>query len=317
MKARNYVFTINNYTKKMLSDLEKVSKKLEKHNYIIYGLEKGQKGTKHIQGYIQLKDAQGFKFLQNYFNLKKRNKFVKFHIENAKGSYKQNINYCKKGLQSKKEWEEKKTKGKNYGKNAIVFEFGEVKKQGQRNDLSEIKEFLKEKPNDIFYLVNNTITNNQQLRFAQNIQQYFFKHRDVKTPPKVFWLYGKSGIGKTKLVYDSFGSDDVCSVSSYDWLGTGYKQQKCFLLDDFRKSDIKFNTLLKITDRYPFTLFYKGGSIPLNSEYIIITSSRSIQDIYSDTFGYEQDEELYQLLRRVKQINLEKVKVKDLKKIKL
>lgn len=293
MKARNYVFTVNNYTKKMLNDFHHVAKSLKKHKYISYGLEIAPTtGTKHIQAYIQLNDSQGYTFLHNYFNLKKRNKLVKFHIEVAKGTAKQNKDYN--------------------SKDGEYFEFGEPKKQGKRSDLLLLKKEISKNPKHLNKIVRkDDVTNNQQLKFLQNIQQYYFEHRNPKDPPIVLWIYGKSGIGKTKLIYDTF--DDVCAVSSYSWIGTGYQQNECLLFDDFRKSDISFNELLKITDRYPFTVFYKGGQIPLNSKYIIFTSPRSIQQTYGHTYGFEDDEALEQLTRRVKQIDLNNTTIKNLK----
>jgi hypothetical protein len=294
MKSRNYVFTVNNYTQKMLKQFEKVAKSCEKHNYICYGLEVGdKKKTKHIQAYIQLADSQRFTFLHKYFNLQKKGKLDKFHIEPAKGSLDDNKKYTSKSG----DW----------------YEFGEPKKQGARNDLSRLKKAVAESPRSIVKIIKEDVENNQQLRFIQNLQPFYLEHRTPDLPPKVYWIYGKSGIGKTKLVFDSF--DEVCSVSNYDWIGTGYLQQQCLLFDDFRKGDIPFHILLKITDRYPFTLFYKGGSIPLNSEYIIFTSPRSITDTFGHTYGFEDDEELVQLLRRVKEINLDSFHVKDLKKL--
>lgn len=288
MRSRNYVFTINNYTKKILKEFEKKAQSLEKHQYICYGLETGEKKTKHIQAYIQLIEPLSYKQVQKYFNIQKKGKLDLFHLEPAKGTLEQNKKYTSKDG----DW----------------VEYGEPKKQGSRTDLSELKNSIRENPKDIFNLVDNDVQNNQQLRFIQNLQGYYFKKRDIDNPPKVYWIFGKSGIGKTKIAYDSF--EDICSVSNYDWIGTDYNQQECLLFDDFRKSEMKFNYLLKICDRYPLTLFYKGGQIPLNSPYIVFTSPKSIKD----TFG-DHDEDLYQLERRIIQIDLNNFKVNDLKEV--
>lgn len=277
VKSRNYIFTINNYNKTILNRFIKVSKSLEKHSYICYGLEIAPStGTKHIQGYIQLNDNQRFTFLHNYFSLKRKGEILKFHVQQAKGTYEENKKYA--------------------SKDGDFQEYGEPKKQGARSDLTALKELVRKNPTDIFNIVDSYTNNNQQLRYVQNLQQYYFKKRSYKKPPVVLWIYGESGTGKSHSVYESFDEENICSVSNYDWLGTDYIQQEVFLLDDFRPYNIKFNHLLKITDKYPISLFYKGGQIPLNSPYIIITTPKSIEDTYIGDLSFTED--LKQLKRR-------------------
>ncbi len=280
-KSHNYIFTVNNYTEVDLKKFHKLAEKLKKHNYICYGLEIApETKTKHIQGYIQLLNNQRFTFLHNYFNFKRNKKILKFHIEPAMGTAIQNKKYTEK--------------------EGYFFEFGEPKKQGDRTDIIKIKESLKENPRELERIVKEDVANYQQLRFAEKFTDYCFKNRSTENPPKVFWIYGSTGIGKTSLIYKKF--TDICSVSSCDWIGTDYKQNECLLFDDFRESDLKFNILLKITDRFPINIFYKGGSIPLNSPFIIFTTSKSIENTFSHTRKYE---DLAQLKRRIQEVDLD------------
>jgi hypothetical protein len=290
MKASNYCFTINNYTKPMLKQFEDVAKSLEKHKYICYSLEVGEKKkTKHIQGYIELNESQRFTFLQNYFKLMKNGKLVKFHIESAKGTQKQNLKYI--------------------SKHSTPTEYGEPKKKGAREDLIKLKAKLKENPRGIKKLMDEEVENAQQMRFLEGMIKYMLDSRNPNDPPIVFWIYGSTGAGKTKLIYDSF--DSICSVSDYKWPGNNYTQQECFLMDDFRSEDIPFHTLLKMIDRYPFTLPVKGSFVELNSPYIIITTTKSIDVTYAG-IGYRENIE--QLKRRLEEINLDDGKVENLKK---
>lgn len=286
-KSRNFIFTINNYTDKILEKFVDVAESLERHKYICYGLEEApETGTKHIQGYIQLSDNQRFTFLHNYFNITKNNKVDKFHVESANGTYQQNKDYT--------------------SKSGSFYEFGEPKISG-RSDLVELKAKVAENPANISQIIREDCTNNQQLRFVENLPKHYFKNRDIKNPPFVIWLHGKTGSGKSKLVYDSFES--ICSVSDYKWPGNGYQQQECFLLDDYREQDLNFHELLKIIDRYPFSLANKGGYIPLNSPFIVITTPEDI----SDTFRFIK-EDLEQIRRRITvEINLTNTQVDNIK----
>lgn len=281
IKTRRYCFTIHNYTEKDLKRFHKLAESLEKHRYICYGLEIApDTKTPHIQGYVELDIAQRFTFLHKYFNFKKDGKVLKFHIEIANGSSDDNKKYSKK--------------------DGYFFEFGVPMTQGTRTDLKEIKQRIKEDPKKIKEVIDECGNNLQQIKFAQSLQPYYFQDRDPNNPPTVYWIFGPTGIGKTKLVYDTF--DDVCSVSSYDWLGTGYNQNECFLLDDFREFSLPFEQILKLTDRYPYMLFFKGSQIPLNSPYIIFTSPHSIDHTFISV-----KEDLRQLKRRITEIDLESV----------
>jgi hypothetical protein len=278
IKARNYCFTVNNYSENDLGRFQELAQSLDKHGYICYGLETAPTtGTKHIQGYIQLKSSQRFNFLHKYFGFKKDKKILKFHIESANGTHEDNKKYVKKDGQ--------------------FFEFGEPVSQGARSDLKRLKESVKEDPKQILKIIDEQANNLQQLKFAQALQSVYLKDRNPNVPPIVYWIFGPTGIGKTSLVYRSF--TEVCSVSNYDWLGTGYNQQECFLLDDFRESSLSFDQILKLTDRYPYTVYFKGGQTPFNSPFIIFTSPNSIDSTFTFT-----RENLGQLKRRILEIDL-------------
>lgn len=283
-KTRNYVFTINNYTKKDLKRFHKLAESLERHRYINYGLEVAPStGTKHIQGYIQLNEAQRITFLQNYFDFKNKDgEVLKFHASPAKGSAKDNQKYN--------------------SKDGDYYEFGEPKTQGERTDLKEIKSKLKENPTSLSMVIDEDVVNHQQYRFAQTMSEFYMQARDPEQPPIVYWISGSTGVGKTSLVYQCFGRESVCSISKWDWPGTGYAQQECLLFDDLRGENISFNTMLKITDRYPYRLEYKGGFVELNSPYIVITSPQNIRQAYGGGFVKE---DVGQLERRVIEIDMD------------
>ena len=281
-RKRHYCFTINNYSDSELERFKQVAESLEKHRYICFGLERGEKNdTPHIQGYIQLNQSQRLLFLHKYFNLKRENeKLHKFHIEVTNGSAEQNRTYCSKEGQ--------------------FFEFGEmVEKKGQRTDMEILRELVVENPQNADEIVREHCTSLQQIKFVETWSRYQFKHRDKNKPPVVIWIFGSTGVGKTRIVCDTF--EDVCIVSDCKWPGTGYFQNECLLFDDFRPGDMDFNTLLRITDRFKANLAVKGGSIALNSPYILFTAPMSIKHMYKG----EQREDIAQLLRRVVQIDLD------------
>ncbi len=272
----------------MLSHFTQVAQSLGRHEYICYGLEIAPTtGMKHIQGYIQLSDNQAFTFLHNYFDLKKDGEKLKFHLQPARGTLRENQVYTQKAG----EW----------------FEYGIPKKAG-RSDLIRLRELVMENPHDRDRIIKEECSNLQQIKYVEKLYQYLIEPRDPDMPPIVFWIHGTPGIGKTKLVHDSF--DSVFVVSDLKWPGDGYGGEKCFLIDDYREEDMSFHQLLRITDRYPYKVAYKGGSVHLNSPYVVITCPKSIDKEFS--FSREN---LDQLRRRVyAEIDLNNQNIEDLRK---
>lgn len=291
-KARNWVFTIHNYDKKILKQFGKIAQSRERHTYICFGIEKGEKGeTPHIQGYIELDDNQAMTFTQNYFNLYRDNKLIKFHLQAAKGNVESNIRYTSK----EKQW----------------WQYGTPKKntQGQRNDLEKLRERIFENPKSYNEMLEYENLNFQQIKYMQQLLPVAYKHRNIENPPTVFWIYGGPGSGKTKVAFNTF-KESICKVSNFNWLGTGYTQQECFLLDDFRVHLIEFNELLTLIDRYPTDIYFKGGSMPFHSPFIIITTPKSIKE----TFKNIVSEDITQITRRVTyEIDQDIEKVENLK----
>jgi len=82
-QARNYVFTLNNYTTKELDALIGNTD----YKYMIFGFE--EKSTKHLQGYMEF-DQQIRICELKYFP------FERMHLERRKGTQKQAIEYCQK-----------------------------------------------------------------------------------------------------------------------------------------------------------------------------------------------------------------------------
>lgn len=278
-KSRRYTFTIFDYKENLERFLE-LAKSLDKHRYIVFGIEKAtDTGNEHIQGYVELNEAQRFTFLHKYFGFKKNGKINKFHIEIANGNANDNKKYT--------------------SKDGNWYEFGTPLTQGSRSDMLQIKNALLADPKSLPTVIKEQCNNHQQLRYAETFVTHCFNGRNREVSPRVYWIFGRSGVGKTKLVYDTFGSD-ICTVSNYSWIGTGYQQQECLLFDDFRIGDMRFEEILKVTDRYPHMLYFKGGQIPLNSPFIIFTSPRSIDETFNSN-----GEDLQQLKRRIVQIHLD------------
>ena len=109
--ARDWCFTINNYNE---AEEEEFRRQLDQFcNYWIYRREQGENGTKHYQGFIQLKTKARLR------TVKTKLPFGRAHLEKRRGTPEEGRDYCKKEGQ----WTEGgvlKTAGKSAGLSMAV-----------------------------------------------------------------------------------------------------------------------------------------------------------------------------------------------------
>jgi hypothetical protein len=261
-RARNWFLTINNYSKEERQYAEEY-----KCEYLLIAEEVGEKEhTEHLHIYFELKCQKTFS--------KIKKEFPRANIQVAKGNAQQVRAYL--------------------AKQNLVIEIGEAKKQGQRSDLENVKEILKE-TNKMREVVD-IATSYQSVRMAEVILKYHERTRNFK--PLVKWYYGSTGSGKTRTAHEESDPDDTHVQDKNIKWWEGYDGHKFVIIDDFRKDFCKFHELLKLIDRYPYRVECKGGSRQLLAETMIITSA------YHPKHIYESREDLGQLIRRIDEIKL-------------
>lgn len=254
--SKYWCFTINNPSEKEWEELTSL-----KCTYVVLGIEKGESGTKHIQGYIEFEVK---KKMQTVKKLMKR-----AHLENRKGSAQQASDYCKKD--------------EYYYESGILSSPG----QGKRNDLNKVKEAIisGKGMKDVVEMTNSY----QAIRFAETLLKYVEPKRNWK--PEVFWFYGPTGCGKTRRAMEESNNPYVSGKNLKWW--EGYDAHEDVIIDDFRKDFCTFHELLRILDRYEYRIEVKGGSRQLLAKRIWITSC------YPPDKVYDTREDIGQLLRRI------------------
>lgn len=127
---------------------------------------------------------------------------------------------------------------------------------------------------------------------------------DNKIAPVCIWLHGETGVGKTRCAFE-FGAsyakrdqDVWCSSGGLRWFD-GYDGQRVAILDELRaKSVPNFPFLLRVLDRYPLQVEFKGGFVAWNPEVIIITSNRKPSECFVER-NTHKPEDIRQLERRL------------------
>lgn len=243
-KWRTVVFTLFNYTDAHIKSLRDYSKECV---YLIFGYEICPTTQRpHLQAFACYKNPRSIdKFIADYPGV---------HVEKQRGTHKQASDYCKK-------------EGK-------YEEFGELPAQGTRTDWSNAVEQLNSGSS-----VVDVINEQPQLLPAQRaLREYkMMTLKPLRREVKVYVLIGDAGTGKTRYAYDNH--PDLYSKPRGEWWD-GYTGQKSILLDDYY-GYLPYCELLRVLDRYPYLVPYKGGFVNAQWDTVIITSNKSPEKWYS------------------------------------
>jgi len=129
---------------------------------------------------------------------------------------------------------------------------------------------------------------------------YKAKPRDFKT--KVYWLYGQSGVGKSRFAWEVAPTAYAKDPSTEWW--DGYALQRVVIIDDYRaNAKLNFSYLLRLFDRYPMMIQMKGGSFHFSSRVIFLTTHSDVKTTFQHC-DWIQEGHIQQMERRVEQIHV-------------
>lgn len=251
-RYRNWCFTLNNPKTPFDVDSNEFTCDLEQWHpnncsYIVCQLEMGEQSTPHLQGYLELDRAVRLSTIRKWA--------PSAHFEPRYGTQAQAIEYAKKA--------ETRTAG--------PWEWGVAKNQGQRTDLAELVDQVKSGVSTLDIVSSNP----SSLRFISHIERLrsFVSPRKRKIP-RIAWLSGETGTGKTKTAWEVFGFNAYLFTENpggVQWW-QGYKGEQRCILDEFG-GDYPFKQFLQVLDLHPFRVQVKGGSATLEASDFIITSN--------------------------------------------
>lgn len=282
-RHRAFCVTVNNWTEEDYS-----LALLAPYTYIIIGRERGdENNVPHLQIYLEVKNPISIKTLSSKY-------FPRAHIEPRFGTQKQARAYCTK---------------EHY------HEYGVLSQQGKRTDLLLAKQLLEDGISIRTALESEMITSLATLTAYEKLSKYYVVHR---TRPRVFWIYGPGGSGKTDKAYSLAGPDVFkLDLLKEGWVD-GYDRHKSIIIDDLdiNPDDKKlFGTLLSLLDKNPLKMNVKGSSASIAAETIIITCQKAPWHIWYSTEDMslvhshspsreqiERDVDLRQIMRRITEV---------------
>lgn len=122
---------------------------------------------------------------------------------------------------------------------------------------------------------------------------YRTKIRDVRT----VYLWGTTGVGKTRHVIETEGIGNVYIVDDYAHPFDKYEGQPVILLDEF-SGQLNLEYMLRLLDRYPLQLQARYRNPWARFERVWITSNVSADELYS----WASPEKRAALFRRIQSI---------------
>ncbi|HIA03391.1 MAG TPA: hypothetical protein EYN66_16025 [Myxococcales bacterium] len=254
-RHKSWVFTWNNYRGyQVVRRLKNIDCK-----YLVAGAEVGDSGTEHLQGLVMFKSEKSFKqvagLLGDCFTEPCRTSFPA-------------MEYCKKDGDIRVEFGEppkKKGKDGNDGQKAKWSSVYELAKAG------EVQRIGEENPKIL-------------IQCHRNLKEIAKEHQKKPAPLEGvcgYWLYGKSGAGKSRFARNKF--PDAYKKPASKWWPF-YAGEDVVTLEDLdpRNAHGLADNIKLWADEDAFIAEDKGAHVYIRPKIFIITSQYTPQEIWKD-----------------------------------
>jgi len=274
-------------------------------DYFVFGKEIGAGGLAHLQFMVCFKTQRTLTAVKKLFPTQ-----AHWEVKSSRSTMKRSSDYCKKGDQSKDEWEEWHEAGIHFGQNADFIEYGTLPLDQKTAGLKVIADnyadtIAKAKTGNI-----EDILPEHQLKYYGTIKKMQADHKKMpenltwkdNEPPNL-WIHGKTGTGKSRHAREYFKHEFYPKIASNKWWDK-YKGEDNVLIEDMDLTHQYQGYYLKIwADRYAFPVEVKNGHDYIRPKVIIVTSNYKIEEVFPDPSIHEP------LKRRFKVIEKQALKV--------
>lgn len=250
LRARSWVFTLNNYSPEELLEVERIDCK-----YMVFGKELGEDNqVPHLQGYLHFKDQKALSTLKKLM--------PRAHFEIARGNAEENYNYCTK----QGDFIEKGTRPISQKRKGEMEQerWATIKAQAIAGDLESIDPKV----------------------YVSHYRTLKAIAKDHMKPPNDLegccghWYYGEAGSGKTTAARSEHPG---AFIKSRDKWWCGYQGEDVVILDDMDPFHKGLAAYFKDwADKWTFKAEDKGGCKWIRPKKFIVTSQYHPSDIWDD-----------------------------------
>lgn len=225
----------------------------------------------HIQGYIGFEKPTKFGTVLQWL---KDNGMQGVHIEMVRGTYLQNYAYCTKT----------ETRAP-HGQAGEFGDFGPNRGQGARTDLLIVVELIKETGSlkrAAEDYPTTYVRNYRGLAVYKELVNPDKRRRVEPKDTKFLWIYGATGDGKTKFLWDNW-PEAYDKNGAHKWWD-GYDGQTVVFINEYRRTPgaLPYSELLKIMDVYPYAGEKKGSTVQLAATTVVVTCSQPPWLLFSE-----------------------------------
>lgn len=274
--ARGWMVTINNPSEDYLDSdfMLDVFSTDTNVSYAVWQVERVT--TLHIQMYVHFRTPQRL--------TRARKLFPGSHVEARRGTVTEAIDYCSKDDDP------------DHPRLAGPWHYGVPPRgQGSRSDLDQMTLMIKEGKSH-FELAEEMPT--MVIRFHRGIQvlESWLHKPTIREDLFVHVLWGPTGVGKSHRVIMAHPDLFIVPAPEQRMWFDNYVQQSVVLFDDFRTDWMKPSLLLRLLDKWPMTVEYKGGTTSWTPTKIFITTDSD------PAMWYDSEMLTAQILRRITKI---------------
>lgn len=224
---------------------------------------------------------------QWYFSkLKTLTGFKRAHIEPMRGKPEDSLVYCTK-------------------QDLEPFVYGTLPQPGKGRDLQKATKAIQDGSTLADIATGEVDVATAVVKYFRGLTVLRSLVQPVRTSaPIVAWIWGATGTGKTRSVFElarrlvAADGDIWISSGGLRWFD-GYDGQSVAIFDDFRAKDVgSFAFLLRLLDRYPLRVEFKGGFVNWVPKFIFITCPSCPEDCFAKRKEHIP-EDINQLNRRI------------------
>jgi hypothetical protein len=286
-QGRKWLLTINNPLEKGL-DHKAIQEILHQFLSLLYWCMADEQGeTYHTHIFFALEHPTRFSTIKR--------RFPTAHIDRAEGTAAE----CRAYVQKSGKWADS-DKSETSIPNTFE-EWGElpIERQGERTDLALLYQLIKDGLSNYEIMEQNpdymlSLEKIERARQAVREQQY----RETFRKLEVSYIWGPTGVGKTRSVMEKYSYSCVYRVTAYDAHPfDSYAGEDVLLLDEY-SSNFKIRDLLNYLDGYPLNLPARYSNRVACYTKVYIISNLCLSKQYPD-IQFDSPATFAALLRRI------------------